>query len=320
MGGEDRTGQGSQGDGEGTAQGQAGDIHNAPGSVQPREPQRGGDLEHPGQSPLFYAEHGARYERQRLIRRYEEHYDCRLVVLVDVIFDASITYFEELIYDADPAKDLHLLLSSPGGDGEVAVRLVRSAQARCRELIVIVPDQAKSAATILALGAHRILMGPTSDLGPVDPQFLVGRGNLVAAKDIIASVEQASQAIADNPDVYPLYAALLSDVSGLMVQQARSALGRTEDLVEEALRSQPQRDEAEVQHLKEQLRQPLIDAPKHHGAIFSARDAREAGLPVVELDPASNQWQVLWRLWAMYFSIAQGMYEGARASRPVAGA
>ncbi len=225
MGGEDRAGEGSQSDGEGAAPGQARHVHDTKRSVESGPPLGRQDLAHPGQSPLFYAEHGARYERQRLIRRYEECFDCRLVVVVDVIFAASITYFEELIYDADPSQDLHMLLSSPGGDGEVAVRLVRSAQARCRELTVIVPDQAKSAATILALGAHRIVMGPTSDLGPVDPQFLVGRGDLVAAKDIIASVEQASEAIANNPDVYPLYAALLSDVSGLMVQQARSALG-----------------------------------------------------------------------------------------------
>lgn len=71
------------------------------------------------------------------------------------------------------------------------MRLVRSAQARCRRLTVIVPDQAKSAATLLALGAHQILMGPTSDLGPVDPQFQLGENDLVSAKAIIAAVEKA---------------------------------------------------------------------------------------------------------------------------------
>jgi hypothetical protein len=43
---------------------------------------------------------------------------------VDMLSPYSITLFEELIYDADPAMDLHLLIDSPGGDGEIAVRLV----------------------------------------------------------------------------------------------------------------------------------------------------------------------------------------------------
>ena len=83
------------------------------------------------------------------------------------------------------------MLHSPGGDGETAVRITRAAQARCKELTVIVPDMAKSAATLLAVGAHYILMGPASDLGPIDPQFLL-EGNLVAAKDVIAAFDEAT--------------------------------------------------------------------------------------------------------------------------------
>jgi ClpP class serine protease len=117
--------------------------------------------------------------------------------MIDDIFPDSVALLEDLIYDADPGQDLHLLLDSPGGDGETAIRLVRSMQARCRELTVLIPDQAKSAATLLALGAHPIVMGPTSDLGPVDPQFRVPRGSggydLVAAKDMLEAVERAER-------------------------------------------------------------------------------------------------------------------------------
>ncbi len=100
----------------------------------------------PEQSPLFHAQHAARYERQRLIGEYEQSYDCRLVVIIDAIFPYSTTYLEELIFDADPSRNLHMMLASPGGDGETAIRLVRSAQSRCSELTVVVPDVAKSAA------------------------------------------------------------------------------------------------------------------------------------------------------------------------------
>lgn len=276
----------------------------------------------PSQSPLFHAEHAARYDRQLLIQEYQRRYNCRLIVVIDIIFGDNIPLLEELLYDAKSDQDLHLLLDSPGGDGETAVRMVRSAQARCRELSVIVPDQAKSAGTILAMGAHQIVMGPTSDLGPVDPQFPVGEGDragLVSAKDIIAAVERAQEAIAADKNTYPLHASLLSDVSALKVQQARSALDRTDDLVEEALKSHPDRTQAQVRRLKSRLKKPLIDLPKDHSAVFGAGDAKAAGLPILEIDPTSDQWNLIWRLYTKYLLIGRSrIYEAEKASRIIA--
>ena len=270
----------------------------------------------PLQSPLFHAEQAGRYDRQSLIKSYEDTFDCRLIAVVDAIFPYGVTFFEELIYDADPEEDLHLLLASPGGDGETAVRLVRAAQARCRELTIVVPDQAKSAATLLVMGAHRILMGPTSDLGPVDPQFQMSDGSLASAKDIIAAVDDATDKVQQAPDTYPIHAALLADLTALMVQQARAALDRTSDLVEEALKSNPDRSEDEVAELKKTLRKPLIDAPKSHAALLGADDAATAGLPVTKVDPRSRQWEMIWRLWARYFALgAPRVYEGRSASK-----
>ena len=272
----------------------------------------------PSQTPLYHAAQSARYDRQGLILQYEAKYSCCLIVVIDAIFPASVTLFEDLIYDADPGIDLHLLLYSPGGDGETAVRLVRAAQARCRELTVIVPDIAKSAATLLAMGAHHILMAPASDLGPIDPQFIMG-GNLVAAKDIIAAVDDAAQKVQDAPDTYPLYASLLSSVDALDVQKSRSALDRTEDLLSEALRSNPDRGEELVTELSGRLKEPLITRPRTHAALFGAEDARKVGLPVQDVDLQGEQWQLIWRLWAKYYHLgavgsAARFYEGRRSS------
>lgn len=269
----------------------------------------------PSQSPLFHAEQAARYDRQTFIAEYEQRFECRLIVMIDAIFPFALTLVEDLIYDADPKIDMHLLLGSPGGDGETAVRLVRSMQERCRELTVIVADQAKSAATILTMGAHHILMGPTSDLGPVDPQFQLPDGSLASARNIIAAVDEAAERIQGAPDTYPLHAALLSDVTGLMVQQARSAIARTHDLVEEALRSNPARPDDEIERLKETLRVPLIETSQSHSALFGIREAIEAGLPVVARGHDDLQWQMIWRLRTKYFALSLRAYEGTRASK-----
>jgi hypothetical protein len=270
----------------------------------------------PVQTPLFHAQHSDRYARQDLIRAYEGRYDCRLIVMLDVIFPYSVTFFEELLIGADKRQDLHLILDTPGGDGETAVRLVRAAQSRCRELTVIVPNQAKSAGTILALGAHHILMGSTSDLGPVDPQFQNPSGpGLYSAKDLLAAVAAAETAVTEKPDTYALHASLLADVTALMVQQARSALGRTEDLVREALTSQPDRDPKEVARIAKAIKKTLIDLPLHHGAVFGAVDADRVGLPVIQVDPDTDQWRLIWLLWTKYFALGHPVYEGRLASQ-----
>ena len=55
-----------------------------------------------GRSPLYEAHHAPRYERQTPIRRYQETYACRLVVMVDYLFPHSVALFEETLYDANP--------------------------------------------------------------------------------------------------------------------------------------------------------------------------------------------------------------------------
>lgn len=269
----------------------------------------------PSQTPLYHALQSDRYDRCGMIRQYQDEFDCRLVVMVDQITPASVTYFEELIYDEDASKDMHLMLATPGGDGETAVRLVRAAQARCRELTVVVPDRAKSAGTLLALGAHHILMGPTSDLGPVDPQLVIDR-DLWAAKDIIAAVDDATEKVQKAPDTYPVHAALLGGITALMVQRARSALKRTSDIIDEAVRSNPDRDDAAIKALDESIRRELVDKPKSHPAVFGIEQARNAGLPVLEADPTGTQWKLIWRLWAKYFAMGPTaqIYESDRAS------
>jgi hypothetical protein len=274
----------------------------------------------PIRTPLYQAQHAQRYERQERIREYEQQFNCRLVVFIDAIFARSVTYFEELISEADPNQPLHMLLDSPGGDGESAIRILRSAHARCSRLTVVVPDQAKSAATLLALGTHDILMGPSSDLGPTDPQLeLPGKPGLVAAKDIIAAVDEAVAKVQQAKDTYPLYAALLSDVTAIVVQQARSAIDRSGDLLKLALSSCPGRDVAAVDKLYDALYPLLIKGAKEHSAVFGTPEAAAVpGLPITRLSPLTPQWQMIWGLWTRYFVLNRRVYEGSRASQTFA--
>jgi hypothetical protein len=137
-----------------------------------------------------------------------------------------------------------------------------------------------------------------------------------AAKAIIAAVDDAAAKVQGSPGTYALYSSLLSDVTALKVQQARSALSRTGKLLDLALHSNADRDEAACKKLKQALTKELIEKADYHGAIFGIPEAEAVGLPVVHIDPAGEQWELIWRLWTRYFVLGNVIhaYEGERAS------
>lgn len=67
-------------------------------------------------------------------------------------------------------ETLSLILNSGGGSIEYAFWIVTAIRGQCDHLDVIVLDHAKSAATLIALAADRILFGQFGELGPLDPQ------------------------------------------------------------------------------------------------------------------------------------------------------
>lgn len=64
---------------------------------------------------------------------------------------------------------IEMILSSLGGDANAAFLIVKSVRRYCDEFNIIIPRRAKSAASLLALGADKIFMGKISELGPIDP-------------------------------------------------------------------------------------------------------------------------------------------------------
>jgi hypothetical protein len=80
--------------------------------------------------------------------------------------------FQEVRCEFPAQGPCGLLLESPGGDAHSAYRIARLFQRRCSGFSAIVPQYAKSAATLLTLGADSIIMGRDAELGPLDVQML----------------------------------------------------------------------------------------------------------------------------------------------------
>lgn len=122
--------------------------------------------EPPPELPLEFAE--AVLELEKLlnmpvwlfVQDGDEHGLCRHVE--DMFFKAR--------YDLPQGKPVALLIESPGGSAECAYSIAKLLQRRCGAFTAIVANWAKSAATLLALGASEIILAEHGQLGPLDVQ------------------------------------------------------------------------------------------------------------------------------------------------------
>jgi len=92
------------------------------------------------------------------------------------VIDSDATFIEDLLRCKNQFKPLILILNSPGGQAVAAEKILLVCQAYAlvnkTPFYVIIPKSAKSAATIVALGADKILMSKTAELGATDPQII----------------------------------------------------------------------------------------------------------------------------------------------------
>ncbi|WP_088709176.1 SDH family Clp fold serine proteinase [Noviherbaspirillum denitrificans] len=101
--------------------------------------------------------------------------DYLVLILFDEL-DSISSYHSDKIYQAasiSPGeKNIFLIVQSGGGRIEPAYLISKTCKRLSRgKFAVAVPRRAKSAATLLSLGADEIHMGLMSELGPIDPQI-----------------------------------------------------------------------------------------------------------------------------------------------------
>ena len=108
-----------------------------------------------------------------LARRYRENHGADVVLYNSrVNSNGFIRLAWACLNTERRARDVVLFLSTYGGDPESAYRIARFLQDTYDNFTVVVPDKCKSAGTIIAIGAHRIVMFPLGELGPLDVQVI----------------------------------------------------------------------------------------------------------------------------------------------------
>ena len=111
---------------------------------------------------------------------------------------------------------------------------------------VIVPNFAKSAATMIALGSDQIKMGYLAELGPIDPQL--GNpfaGGLIPARSFIDGLEMIRRNIKSG-DPVQMYLPMLSQIRPEIIAQCQSAIDGSREFAEKWLKQCMLKDEPET--------------------------------------------------------------------------
>lgn len=163
-------------------------------------------------------------------------------------------------------KDVLLLLLCRGGSIEPAYQISKICKGYAKnKFIVVVPRQAKSAATLIALGADEIHMGPLGQLGPIDPQL----GGLPAlgvsqALDTIASVAER------HPGSAEMFARYLQ--LALTVEQIGYCDRISESAVQYAVRLLSTKSQLVAK--ASAIAKELVHEYKDHGFVIDIDEAR----------------------------------------------
>jgi hypothetical protein len=142
----------------------------------------------------------ARYGVSNRLMSYFVRFDHRRAMMGS----ADIASLEAILNTITGAEQINILLHSPGGDPTVIEKMIHMCRAHMSgaqpKLRVIVPNIAKSAATLFALGADTILMGYCSELGPIDPQVPIsvsGVTQWVSAFAFVGSRDKLMEQLAE---------------------------------------------------------------------------------------------------------------------------
>jgi len=218
--------------------------------------------------------------------------------------DNDADMLEGVLQKCDLSEGFALLLSSPGGSGLAAERIINICRSYSGkgEYTVIIPGKAKSAATMISLGASKIIMGKTSELGMIDPQIVIKKEEeepkWFSVYNIVKSYQELfGKAVKEKGNLQP-YLQQLANYDERDIAEYRSALSLSEDIAVKSLEA------GMLSGLTEEETKKKIEifltpekGKKVHGRPIYAQDALDCGLNVEIRNVKERFWSVVYELY-----------------------
>lgn len=262
----------------------------------------------PRKTPMYEAQNSERYLRQSRIKQIQGQ-NRRLLCYIAgngaQISRDDIIGFVELLHNVPRGISIDLMLHTGGGDINVAEKIVfmlRAAVGPQDRFRLIVPDFAKSAGTLIAVAADKILMSDSSELGPIDPQFPKkdsdGTVRWHSVLNYLEAYDTICKKVRDDPSDLAAHA-MLSKFDPTTLVQFEAVKRRARMLAEQHLNRWMFKTKKPTSTTYTKIAGDLMDINRWpaHGQMIGHEDAREMGLEIEYLAPNSPEWEAYWSLY-----------------------
>ena len=185
-------------------------------------------------------------------------------------------------------RELDFIIHSPGGSAEAAESLVEYLRQRFDHIRVIVPIAAMSAATMMALSADEVVMGQHSQLGPIDPQFIISTpegARTAPARAILKQFELAKREC-QNPENLAAWMPILRTYAPGLLTQCEASQEVATNMVAGWLERYMLAGQTEAKEKSQEIANWFANFEMFgsHGRRVGREQAREIGVRVVELE------------------------------------
>ena len=196
----------------------------------------------------------------------------------------DINGFMAGVHGHDFNKGLLLILHTPGGMAEAAQTIVDYLRSKFTAIDIVIPTYAMSAGTMIALGCDRIVMGRQSQLGPTDPQLIVGNRPF-SAHSIVDQFEEAKTNIASNPVLAHAWAPVLRAFGPALLQEARKSISYGQSLVQNWLQKYMFADTQDPEAIATIVAEYFgSDTHGSHGKRIDREEAKLQHLKIIDLE------------------------------------
>ena len=188
---------------------------------------------------------------------------------------------------------LVLILHTPGGDPNAVESIVEYLHAKFDRINVVIPYLAMSGGAMISLASDLLVLGKQSQLGPIDPQFLIGN-KVHSARAIQEGFNKAREDIEKDIKLAHLWAPILQNMGPSLVLEADKALAYSKELVVSWLNNRMLKGIENEQERSEKANTIAAyfnaeDTPSHgqvyvHGQRIGAEKLRELGLKLEFLE------------------------------------
>lgn len=242
-------------------------------------------------------------QSQAWIKELERLRSSRVLTLF-FSFDATIdrdtvdAVYDKLRKEYAGLKQLDVLVESAGGDIDAAFGVTKILRRFAPErLTFIVPRWAKSAATLLVCGGDEIVMGPTSELGPLDPQITGQLGEEFSPLSIQSTLDLLWKEIEKGHR--DLAEVLAREILPLNLGEFVRSLDIAKTYLRELLTTRMFAGDGSGEQKAEQTAEKLAKGYVHHGYVIDFDEAKKLQLKVIE--PQDDQWDLVWRLYSAFW-------------------